>query len=77
MAAKILIICKSNSILPKGVFWGAESESEVKIAKFKMADPIWRPKCQFFANQTVFCLKGFFGADLECEVKIANIADSM
>ena len=62
MAATILIFCKSNSILPKGVFWGAESESEVKIAKFKMTDPIYRPKYRFFANQTVFCLKGFFMA---------------
>ena len=57
MAAKILIFSKSNSILPTGVFWGAESEPEVKIAKFKMTDPIWRPKFQVFANQTVFCLR--------------------
>ena len=62
MAAKISIFCKSNSILPKGVFRRAESESEVKIAKFKMADPIWRQKFRFSANQTVFCLKGVFGA---------------
>ena len=44
MAAKVSIFCKSNSILPTGIFWGAESDSEVKIAKFKMA-----------AKITIFC----------------------
>ena len=44
MAAKIFIFYTLNSILPIGVFWGAESESGVKIAKFEMANPIWRQK---------------------------------
>ena len=43
MVAKIVIFRQTNSILAIGVFWGAESELVVKIAKFKMVDPIWRP----------------------------------
>ena len=27
-----------------GVFWVADHESKIKFHKFKMADPIWRPK---------------------------------
>ena len=56
MAAKILIFRKSNIIQPMGVFWGAESDSGVKITKFKMADPIYRPRFKFFANQTASSL---------------------
>ena len=61
MAAKILIFCKSNRILPIGVFWGAESESETKIAKFKMVDPIWRPKFNFIQIEQYFDYRGFLG----------------
>ena len=59
---KIEVFYQINKSYSIGVFWGAESESKVEIAKLKMADPIWRPKFRFFANQTVFCLKGFFRA---------------
>ena len=44
MAAIIFIFCKSEIFLPIRVFWGAECEYEDKIAKFKMANSIWRSK---------------------------------
>ena len=44
MAAKILIFFTSKSVFPIKVFWGSDFESGVKIARFKMMDPIWWPK---------------------------------
>ena len=68
MAAKILVFRKSNSILPIGVFWGAEFESEVKIAKFKMAVKI----LIFCKSNSILPIGVFLGAESESEFKIAK-----
>ena len=77
MAAKILIFCKLNSIFPIGVFRGAESESEFKIAKFKMAYPIWGPKFQFSQIKPSFGYRVFLRHWAQIRGKIEKIQNGV
>ena len=75
MTAKILIFLQKKQYFAYLGFLGAESESEVRIAKFKMADRIWRPKFQFFTMQIKqnFVYRVFWGAKPETAAKFAKV----
>ena len=62
MAAKIINFRELIDIIPAVVFWSADHDYEDKIRKFKIADPIWRPKYWFSINTTILHLQVFFGA---------------
>ena len=50
MAAKTAIHRKITTACILGVFEGTECDSEVKIIKFKMDNPIWPPNRKFVEN---------------------------
>ena len=73
MPAKISIFCKSNSILPKGVFWGAESESEVKIAKIQNVGSNMPANIPIFCKlNSILSIWDFWGAVCEREDEAAK-----
>ena len=73
MAGKIVIFCKSDIILHIGVSWGAECEPENKLAKFKLADPLRRPKFLYSSKLVIFLPMGVFrGDESDTEVKISK-----